>query len=268
MLFPEPSMRSSDDVKMAPPVYGQVDSIESFGSVDGPGLRYIVFLKGCPLRCLYCHNPETWGSDKAKRQTAEETLRSALRYRPYWKGGGGITVSGGEPMLQMEFVTDLFRRAKAENVSTCIDTSGSVFSREADKLKAVDELLEVTDLLLLDIKHIDGEKHKALTGLDNANILDFARYLADKERPVWIRHVLVPGINDDEESLRRTGEFVATLGNVQRFEVLPYHRMAIHKYEDLGIKYRIPDIPEPDSESVARANRILNTEAYQGYKNS
>lgn len=258
-------MSTCKDAGQSLPVYGQVDSVESFGSVDGPGLRYIIFLKGCPLRCLYCHNPETWGGGSGERRSAEELLASALRYRPYWKGGGGITVSGGEPLLQMEFVTDLFRRAKAQGVSTCIDTSGAVFSRDASKLAALDELLAVTDLLLLDIKHIDSAKHRALTGMGNEQILDFARYLAEMKKPVWIRHVLVPSINDDEESLRRTGEFVASLGNVQRLEVLPYHRMAIHKYEELGIDYKILDIPEPDRETVQKAQRLLNTEAYQGY---
>ncbi len=257
----------NNDISMAPPVYGQVDSIESFGSVDGPGLRYIVFLKGCPLRCKYCHNPETWGGDEGQRQTSQEVLKAALRYRPYWKNGGGITVSGGEPMLQMDFVTDLFRRAKAEKISTCIDTSGAVFSREPAKLQAINDLLEVTDLLLLDIKHIDNEKHRELTGRDNTNILDFARYLADMGKPVWIRHVLVPGINDDQESLEKTRDFVASLGNVQRLEILPYHRLAMHKYEELGIEYRIPDIPEPDKEKVRWAQEILGTENYQGYKN-
>lgn len=250
------------------PVYGQVDSVESFGSVDGPGLRYIIFLKGCPLRCLYCHNPETWGGKEGEKRSSEEMLQVALRYRPYWKGGGGITVSGGEPLLQMDFVTDLFRRAKAQGVSTCIDTSGAVFSREPAKLQAMNKLLAVTDLLLLDIKHIDSAKHKELTGMGNEHILDFAKYLAEIKKPVWIRHVLVPGINDDEASLRKTGEFVASLGNVQRLEILPYHRMAMHKYEDLGIAYQIPDIPEPSKEAVAKAQQILNTEAYQGYKNS
>ena len=143
-----------------------------------------------------------------------------------------------------------------------------MFSREPAKLQAINELLAVTDLLLLDIKHIDSAKHKELTGMGNEHILDFAKYLAEIKKPVWIRHVLVPGINDDEESLGKTGEFVASLGNVQRLEILPYHRMAMHKYEDLGIAYQIPDIPEPSKEAVAKAQQILNTEAYQGYKNS
>ena len=249
---------------------GKIHAIETFGLVDGPGVRYVLFLQGCRMRCQYCHNPETWTLDSGGigEFTAEEAFQKALRYKPYWRDNGGITVSGGEPLLQMDFVTDLFRRAKAQGASTCIDTSGAVFSREPAKLQAMNELLAVTDLLLLDIKHIDSAKHKELTGMGNEHILDFAKYLAEIKKPVWIRHVLVPGINDDEESLGKTGEFLAALGNVQRLEILPYHRMAMHKYEDLGIAYQIPDIPEPSKEAVAKAQQILNTEAYQGYKNS
>lgn len=240
-------------------IQGFVNSFESFGAVDGPGIRFVVFLSGCPLRCLYCHNPETW----ARQGTAtgvEELLKRALRYRAYWKGGGGITVSGGEPMLQMDFVTELFRRAKAEGITTCLDTSGAVFSRDSEVLSKIDALLKVTDLILLDIKHIDSEKHRELTGKGNENILDFAKYLSYKNIPVWIRHVLVPGINDDGDSLQRLGHFIQGLKNVKRIQVLPYHGMAINKYKELGLPYSLQHTPEPDSAAVERAMGILKAE--------
>ncbi|MBQ1868418.1 pyruvate formate-lyase-activating protein [Selenomonas sp.] len=245
---------------------GRVNAVESFGSVDGPGLRYIFFLQGCPLRCQYCHNPETWPGTGGMEMTADEALRKAMRYKSYWKNGGGITVSGGEPLLQAEFVTALFTLAKEQGISTCIDTSGAVFSREEPVFSRLTALLAVTDTVLLDIKHIDMSKHRDLTGQDNTQILDFAKYLAEIHKPVWIRHVLVPGITDDEESLAQLSAFVAGLGNVQRFEVLPYHRLAVHKYEELGIDYPLVDVPEPTKEMAARAEEILRVKEYQGYK--
>lgn len=237
-------------------IQGFVNSYESFGAVDGPGIRFVVFLSGCPLRCRYCHNPETWAT-QGSPTGVEEVLKRALRYRSYWKGGGGITVSGGEPMLQAEFVTELFRRAKVEGVTTCLDTSGAVFSRIPESLENIDSLLQVTDLVLLDIKHIDSKKHEELTGKGNENILDFAKYLSDKNIPVWIRHVLVPGINDDEESLKSLGDFIHGLKNVERIQVLPYHSMAINKYKELGLPYSLQQTSEPDSAAVERAMDIL-----------
>lgn len=247
---------------------GRIHAAESFGSVDGPGLRYIFFLQGCPLRCQYCHNPATWSGNGGREMTAEEALEKALRYKPYWKNNGGITVSGGEPLLQAGFVCKLFTLAKEKGISTCLDTSGALFTREGEAFRQIQELLDVTDLVLLDLKHIDPEKHKALTGQTNEHILDFARYLAERNLPVWIRHVLVPGINDDTDSLHRLGDFIASLGNVRRLEVLPYHRMAIAKYEELGITYPIPDVPEPDEAGIARAEKLLETQKYQGYRKS
>ena len=237
-------------------IQGFVNSYESFGAVDGPGIRFVVFLSGCPLRCRYCHNPETWAT-QGSSTGVDEVLKRALRYRSYWKGGGGITVSGGEPMLQAEFVTELFRRAKADGVTTCLDTSGAVFSRSPESLSKIDSLLQVTDLVLLDIKHIDSKKHEELTGKGNENILDFAKYLSEKNIPVWIRHVLVPGINDDEESLKSLGHFIQGLKNVERIQVLPYHSMAINKYKELGLPYSLQQTPEPDSAAVERAMDIL-----------
>lgn len=247
---------------------GRIHAVESFGSVDGPGLRYVFFLQGCPLRCQYCHNPATWTGEGGTEMTAEEALEKALRYKPYWKKNGGITVSGGEPLLQAGFVCELFTLAKEKGISACLDTSGALFSREGENFRRIQKLLDVTDLVLLDLKHIDPAKHKALTGQSNERILDFASYLAEQKIPVWIRHVLVPGINDDEDSLRGLGAFIAGLGNVRRLEVLPYHRMAIAKYEELGIAYPIPDVPEPDEAGIARAEMLLGVPKYLGYKES
>ena len=189
-------------------IQGIVHSLESFGSADGPGVRYLVFLNGCNLRCKYCHNPDTWAKKDVQLLTADEILEKAVRYRNYWGDKGGITVSGGEPLLQMEFMNDLFAKAKKLKINTCIDTAGEPFTREEPFFGQLEQLMTNTDVLLFDLKHIDPEKHKALTGKTNENILDMARYLSDINKPIWIRHVLVPGINSDEESLTKLHEFI------------------------------------------------------------
>ena len=201
-------------------IQGIVHSLESFGSADGPGVRYLVFLNGCNLRCKYCHNPDTWAKKDVQLLTADEILEKAVRYRNYWGDKGGITVSGGEPLLQMEFMNDLFAKAKKLKINTCIDTAGEPFTREEPFFGQLEQLMTNTDVLLFDLKHIDPEKHKALTGKTNENILDMARYLSDINKPIWIRHVLVPGINSDEESLTKLHEFISTLNNVYRIDVL------------------------------------------------
>lgn len=233
---------------------GYIHSFESFGSVDGPGVRFVVFLNGCSMRCKYCHNPDTWefGGDTF---SAAEVLQKALKYKSYWGGKGGITVSGGEPMLQMQFVTELFTEAKKKGVNTCLDTSGVAFN--PDDTAETDKLLDVTDLVMLDIKHIDDEKHKELTGHSNKNILAFARYLDSKKIPVWIRHVVVPGITFDEKYLELLGEFIGTLSNVGKIETLPYHSLAIPKYDKLGIDYPLRDTPNATKEQAARAKEII-----------
>ena len=175
-------------------IKGLIHSTESFGSVDGPGVRFIIFVQGCPLRCQFCHNPDTWNmTDKngATWRSADELLAQALRYRTYWKNGGGITVSGGEPLLQIDFLLDLFKKAKAKGIHTTIDTAGGPFTREELFFSKFQELMQYTDLLLVDIKHIDEKSHKELTGKTNKNILDMIRFLSDIKKPVWIRHVLV-----------------------------------------------------------------------------
>lgn len=242
---------------MDTPLQGLVHSVESFGSVDGPGVRYVIFLKGCPMRCRFCHNPDTWTTEGAHRMTADELLLQAERYRPYWGSEGGITVSGGEALLQIEFVTELFAKAHERGISTCLDTSGQPFTRREPWLTAFDALMAHTDTVLLDIKHIDDEAHRALTGHTNRNILDCARHLSDLHQAVWIRHVLIPGITDDDEMLHRLARFVGTLTNVERVEVLPYHTLGTHKYELLGLSYPLEGVLPPTPERVANARRIL-----------
>ena len=192
-------------------IKGRIHSVESFGSADGPGVRYIVFLKGCNMRCQYCHNPDTWAKDGGELMTPEEVLKKALRYKTYWKEKGGITVSGGEALLQIDFVTELFRLAKEKGVNTCLDTSGNPFSLEEPFKSKFDELMKYTDLFMLDIKHMDDAAHRKLTGQTNQNILEMAAYLSDHGKAMWIRHVLVPGITTDEDELHRLRSFLDTL---------------------------------------------------------
>ena len=234
---------------------GYIHSFETFGSVDGPGVRFVVFVSGCIMRCKYCHNPDTWQRGK-DAYTPQQVIDRAMRYKSYWGAEGGITVSGGEPMMQLEFVTELFTLAGHKGINTCLDTSGIMF--DPDDTAAVDKLLSVTDLVMLDIKHIDDDEHKKLTGQSNKNILAFAKYLDEKNVPVWIRHVVVPGITLREEPLRRLGEFVATLSNVTKVETLPYHSMAKCKYEKLGINYPLADTPDATKEEAAWALDIIN----------
>ena len=250
-------------------ITGIVNSVESFGSVDGPGVRFMLFMQGCAMRCRYCHNPETWSMDCGNdlmKMTPREALDMALRYKSYWKGGGGVTVSGGEAMLQIDFVTEFFRLCKEEGINTALDTSGNPFTYDEpyfDKFKA---LCEMCDLFILDIKHIDDEEHKALTGCSNVNILEMAKYLSDHGHHMWIRHVLVPGVTDDEDSLARLGGFIKTLNNVDRVEVLPYHSLGMAKWDKLGLEYTLRDTRSPDREQVARANELLHTSDYTGYR--
>ena len=244
---------------------GRISATESFGSVDGPGIRFIVFVQGCRYRCQYCHNPETWARAGGYEATAEEIFRQAWRYRPYWKQTGGITVSGGEPLLQLAFVTELFRLAKAKGVNTVIDTAGEPFTYDEPFFSAFENLLPLTDLFLLDLKQIDDARHRALTGVSNESALALARFLSERGVRMWIRHVLVPGWTTGEDDLRRLADFIAGLKTVDRVEVLPYHAMALHKYEELRLPYRLGDTPAPTAEEIARAEEILRVGAYTGY---
>ena len=238
---------------------GYIHSIDSFGSVDGPGVRFVTFLQGCHMRCRYCHNPDTWDMKKGTLYTTDELLEKAMKYRSYWKNDGGITVSGGEPLLQIDFLTELFRKAKANGIHTTLDTSGNPFTREEPFFSKFNELMKYTDLVMLDIKHIDDEQHKILTGCTNKNILDLARYLSDIKKPVWIRHVLVPERSDYDEYLIKLDEFIQSLDNVQKVEVLPYHTLGAYKWDELGYEYKLKGIDPPSVERVENANKLLHT---------
>ncbi|MDO5550144.1 MAG: pyruvate formate-lyase-activating protein [Lachnospiraceae bacterium] len=244
---------------------GFIHSVETFGSVDGPGIRFVIFVQGCRLRCQFCHNPDTWNRRGGEPVTAEQMLDQAMKYKTYWGKKGGITVSGGEPLLQMDFLIELFTRAKEEGIHTCIDTAGQPFSRHEPFFGKFNKLMKVTDLLLLDIKHMDPDQHKRLTGCPNDNILDMARYLSDIGKPVWIRHVLVPERSDYDEYLKQLDEFVRSLKNVRRFEVLPYHTLGTFKWEELRIPYPLAGIDPPAKERVAYVNEVLHTADYRGY---
>ena len=246
-------------------VKGYIHSTESFGSVDGPGVRFIVFMQGCNMRCKYCHNPDTWDKNGGREVTADEVIKTALRYRTYWGKKGGITISGGEPLLQLDILIELCKKCREQGISTVIDTAGKPFTREEPFFSKFNELLNYTDLIMLDLKHIDSNDHKALTGFGNENILDLAQYLSEKNVPVWIRHVLVPGINDDDFSLNKLHKFIKTLKNVQRVEILPYHNLGEFKYEDLGIKYPLAGLRSPSKESIANAQRLLHITDYKGF---
>ena len=221
----------------------------------------MIFLQGCQMRCQFCHNADTW-QIKEPDTEASEVLLKALRYRPYWKDKGGITVSGGEPLLQIDFVLELFQLAKKEGIHTVLDTCGQPFSETKEFMEKLNALMEVTDLVLLDIKHIDNQQHRLLTGHDNTNILAFAKYLDSISKPVWIRHVLVPQRNDEDTYLKALNQFIQGLSNVERVEVLPYHTLGAYKWEALGMKYPLEGIAPPSKERVDNANRILCTDMY------
>ena len=232
---------------------GRIHSTESFGTVDGPGLRFVVFMQGCPMRCLYCHNPDTWDISGGKIVEADEILESYERLKNFL--GGGLTVTGGEPLLQMGFVCELFRKAKARGIHTCLDTSGITFRRE--RQGEFDELMSVCDLVMLDIKHIDSAEHKKLTGHGNENILNFARYVSESGTELWIRHVVVPGITDRREDWYTLGRFLAELPTLKAVDVLPYHDMGKTKYERLGLDYPLEKTPPLDPSVAAEAKKVI-----------
>ncbi len=249
------------------PLVAHVNSLESFGSVDGPGVRFVVFMQGCRMRCKYCHNPETWSCEGGDTYTVNELFNKVIRYRSYWGDKGGITVSGGEPLLQLDFMVEFFKKAHQNGVHTTLDTSGNPFSTEEPFFSKFKELLSYTDLVMLDIKHIDDDAHRKLTGQTNENILQMAQYMSDHGQDMWIRHVLVPGYTDDEESLTKLSGFVASLKTVQRFEVLPYHTLGLVKWESMHIPYSLDEVKPPTGDMVKRAEEILHTADYKGYLN-
>jgi len=242
---------------------GFVHSTESFGTVDGPGVRFVVFLQGCPMRCQYCHNPDTWQMNTGSLRSAQSLLKEYERNAAFYSKGG-ITVTGGEALMQIDFLLELFTLAKEKNIHTCLDTSGVTYRPGASSYNGkLDALMEVTDLVMLDIKHIDPEGHKALTGHGNENILAFAGYLDKKKIPVWIRHVVVPGITDDPKLLLRLGRFLGTLSNIQALDVLPYHIMGVTKYQELGIPYPLEGVEPATRTQAMNAKKIILTGYWQ-----
>lgn len=236
---------------------GNIHSFESFGTVDGPGVRFVVFFQGCPMRCLYCHNPDTWAVGAGTLYSAEDIIEKLLRNAPFYSTGG-ITATGGEPMLQLDFLIELFTLAKQNNIHTCLDTSGVVFNPESpDCLQKTDTLLSVTDLVMLDIKHIDDNGHKKLTSRSNKNILQFAGYISQKNVPMRIRHVIVPGITDKRGELLALGKFLKPFGNIEKIEALPYHTLGKSKYESLGISYPLGDLPQLGENDASAALEII-----------
>lgn len=230
----------------------RVHSIESFGTVDGPGIRFIVFLQGCNLQCKYCHNRDTWDVKGGQERSLEDILKQVEKYKNYIMPEGGVTVTGGEPLLQVDFLIQFFKELKERGINTCIDTSGMVPITEKVK-----ELLELTDLVLLDIKHIDDEKCKKLVGVSNKLELEFARYLSDNNIKMWIRQVIIPGITDDEKDLLKLKEFISTLKTVEKVELLPYHSMGKYKWNRLNIKYELENVREATGEDIEKASKIL-----------
>ncbi len=239
---------------MTEQIYGNIHSIETCGTVDGPGIRFVVFTQGCPMRCQYCHNPDSWTTEQNKKLSVDEILQKYDGVKEFLRNGG-LTVTGGEPLMQIDFVTALFKAAKQKQIHTALDTSGVLFNRK--NTSKIDELLKYTDLVMLDIKHIDDAEHKKLTGMSNVNILDFAKYLSEKNMPMWIRHVVVPNITDKDEYLEKLGAFLATLKTVQALDVLPYHDMAIPKYESLGLDYPLKGVPPLTKQEAIRARDVI-----------
>lgn len=231
--------------------YAKLHSIESFGTLDGPGIRFVIFLQGCSLKCKYCHNRDTWDINAGEYKSLDDIFEKILRYKNYIKSGG-VTCTGGEPLLQYEFLIELFKKLKDKNIHTCIDTSGMVAL--TDKMK---ELIDLTDLFLLDIKHINSEKCKNLVGVSNKKELDFAKYLSDLGKPMWIRQVLIPGYTDDENDLIELKNFINSLKTVEKVEILPYHTMGKYKWYDLGLKYELEDVREATTDDIKRAKEIL-----------
>lgn len=234
---------------------GRIHSVDSFGTVDGPGIRLVIFFQGCPMRCLYCHNPDTWEVNAGNEMSAEELLQMYQRNRSFYQNGG-ITATGGEPMQQLQFLTELFETAKAEGIHTCLDTSGICFDPEHPE--GTERLLAATDLVMLDIKHINDERHRKLTGHSNRRILAFAEYVSSKGVPLWIRHVILPGWTDSAEELEALGRYIGGLTSLKALDVLAYHDMGRGKYKALQIPYPLPDTkPVTQEEALNARGQIM-----------
>jgi len=237
--------------------YANVHSIETLGAFDGPGIRYVIFLQGCPFQCQYCHNRDTWSQNKNKLMSVSDILNEYQKYNHFYKKGG-ITVSGGEPLLQIDFLIELFKKAKECNIHTALDTSAACYNFK-DNFKFV-ELMKYTDLVLLDIKHIDEEKHIKLTKSTNKQVLEFARFLDMLKIKVIIRHVLIPTITNDIEDLKRFRSFLDTLTNVIDIEILPYHKKGIKKWQDLNFTYELTHILEPTIKEIEEVELYLKSQ--------
>lgn len=236
---------------------GRIHSLESFGTVDGPGVRFVVFVQGCPMRCAYCHNPDTWAMTGGTMMEPTEIIEQYERNKGFYRGGG-ITVTGGEPLMQVDFLIDLFTLAKAKDIHTCIDSSGIAFNPDsAQFMEKLDHLMTLTDLVMLDIKHIDPEKHKELTAQPNNRILEFAAYLNEKKVDMWIRHVVVPGITDDDKYLEELGYFIGQFTNLKALDVLPYHTMGEVKYQKLGMEYKLKGVPAMEKDKAIEKKKVV-----------
>lgn len=229
----------------------KVHSYESMGTFDGPGLRLVVFLQGCPFRCLYCANPDTMETKGGKPTPIYEIVQMAESQKPFFGKRGGITFSGGEPTLQAEALLPLFDELKSHNIHICLDSNGGIWN------KHVEQLLEKTDLVLLDVKQINAERHKALTGRSNEQTLLTAEWLETHKRPFWLRYVLVPGYSDDEKDIRQLGEHFKQYTMIERVEILPYHRLGVHKYEAMGLDYQLKEVKENTHEQLIRAENLF-----------
>ncbi len=224
-------------------IKGRIHSIETMAAVDGPGLRFAVFFQGCPQRCIYCHNPDTWDPSLGEEMTADEIIKKAVRYKPYFGETGGITVSGGEPFMQAEFLTELFKKCKEQKIHTAIDTCGFYLN------DAVKEALSCTDLVMLDIKHTNPDKFKEITKQDFSHTIKFLDHMKETQKPLWIRQVILPGFTDSEEQILDLMELIKG-ANVEKIELLPYHTLGVSKWEELGLKYEIPEILPPTNEKM------------------
>ncbi|WP_299788563.1 pyruvate formate lyase 1-activating protein [uncultured Shewanella sp.] len=235
-------------------VKGRIHSLESFGTVDGPGIRFITFMQGCLMRCQYCHNRDTWDLHGGREIEVDELMKQIISYRPFLEAsGGGVTASGGEAILQPEFVAALFKACRKEGIHTCLDTNG--FVRKHTPI--IDELLDNTDLVLLDIKHIDDKRHIDLTKVSNHRTLQFAQYLNKRQQKTWVRYVVVGGYTDDLEAAKKLAEFVKPMKNVEKVELLPYHELGKHKWEAMGEEYELNDISPPSSETMEKIKQVF-----------
>ncbi len=229
---------------------GKVNSIETMGLVDGPGIRFVIFMQGCPLRCKYCHNPETWQiNGKADEYTPEALIKKILNYKPYFKHNGGVTFSGGEPLMQKEFLLECLKLCKKENINTCLDTAGSILNCK--------EILKYTDLVIFDIKGTNKQNYKEMTKFDIDNSIEFLKLCQEMDKRLWIRAVIVPGINDTKEYINELIRFIKPLKNVEKVELLPYHTLGVHKYDDLKINYKLKGVLDMDKDKCKKLEEIL-----------